>query len=750
MPAHKDGKDIVKIAVEMENQIPQLMQLDQKRPLKQIIQDLCGAWNTEENSEEFSLQFYDRELKYYVTEKNRNEVKDGTVLKLIFSPARTASDILEVLRYKVGEERRESLKRLVKFSSDTTFATEFINKQGKDYLASAIEQGSIRADEGLGLALESLVELLNHGICGWDSVDSNFIKRIATQVNSAATTPPSDPRVLINSLAILENIVNLGGQLYTVVEPEVALTNLIAHVQKNSSTPEVQQNSLALINALFSKSDLSKRQAMAATLSSRHVRSKILNSVLSSVKSDTAVVSGINASIIGSEMAHQLYVLQSLMFNLHEERTKVNPQTDSKTEADSKEKVNELRKLAFDSDMVAGTEAPHRSKNILLNGSTNFQDDYVKLGFENCKNPIDDFSACPPGLLALDLITYFAINYTETYIKVVLENCCRADREHECPFIRSSNQLTDMICDILKICEPPSEEGKLFYPMFFTHDSPLEEFFVICVILLNKTWKEMRATVEDFAKVFAVIRQQITRALADNDATTTFEKFRNKLATLSYAEIMNLWQKERIDRQTWENKAVSIIELREAIKPEIIELVKQQRLLFLTDGTLFVKYSSKGQRIKDKFWFCRLSSNFKVFHYGDCDENKIPTIDELGYKLPLVDIKAMVSGKDCSHMKESKSKKPTFALAFSLILDSEQDEPLNFVAPNEKSFAYWTDGVNALLGKDMVSSEYEHDLETLLSMEIKLRLLDTEGVTIPKTPPEVPPPPPNYDFNLKY
>jgi len=52
------------------------------------------------------------------------------------------------------------------------------------------------------------------------------------------------------------------------------------------------------------------------------------------------------------------------------------------------------------------------------------------------------------------------------------------------------------------------------------------------------------------------------------------------------------------------------------------------------------------------------------------------------------------------------------------------------------------------LGNKMASKEAENDLETLLSMEIKLRLLDAEGVgvDIPQDPPPVPADPPNYEF----
>lgn len=49
----------------------------------------------------------------------------------------------------------------------------------------------------------------------------------------------------------------------------------------------------------------------------------------------------------------------------------------------------------------------------------------------------------------------------------------------------------------------------------------------------------------------------------------------------------------------------------------------------------------------------------------------------------------------------------------------------------------------------MISEDMKHDLETLLSMEVKLRLLDTEGIRIPDAPPPIPKEPPNYDFVFK-
>lgn len=55
---------------------------------------------------------------------------------------------------------------------------------------------------------------------------------------------------------------------------------------------------------------------------------------------------------------------------------------------------------------------------------------------------------------------------------------------------------------IISLFSFTANEGRNdYHPMFFTHDRAFEELFGICIQLLNKTWKEMRATAEDFNKV---------------------------------------------------------------------------------------------------------------------------------------------------------------------------------------------------------------------------------------------------------
>uniref|UniRef100_A0A673JNY6 PH domain-containing protein n=1 Tax=Sinocyclocheilus rhinocerous TaxID=307959 RepID=A0A673JNY6_9TELE len=112
-----------------------------------------------------------------------------------------------------------------------------------------------------------------------------------------------------------------------------------------------------------------------------------------------------------------------------------------------------------------------------------------------------------------------------------------------------------------------------------------------------------------------VVREQITRALAMKPPS--LEQLRVKLRSLSYSEILRLRQSERMSQDDFQSPP--IIELRERIQPEILELIKQQRLNRLCEGSCFRKLGNR--RRQEKFWFCRLSLNHKVLHYGDLDES---------------------------------------------------------------------------------------------------------------------------------
>uniref|UniRef100_A0A669F471 Engulfment and cell motility 2 n=1 Tax=Oreochromis niloticus TaxID=8128 RepID=A0A669F471_ORENI len=694
--------DIVKVAIEWPGANAQLIEMDQ----------VCMSTTNEMNPHDFALRYADGP-QLYITEQ-------------VSFITRAARQLLERIQSHGIDARLEALKELAKLSADPTFAAEFINMEGIGTLARLVESGT-HFGEMLAFTLTAFLELMDHGIVSWDLISLSFIKQIAGYVNQ----PMVDVSILQRSLAILESMVLNSHSLYHRVAQEITVGQLIGHLQV--SNQEIQTYAIALINALFLKAPEDRRQVgalnvclypqeMASSLAQKHLRSIILNHVIRGNRP------------IKAEMAHQLYVLQVLTFNLLEERmmTKMDPNDQAQRDI-----IFELRRIAFDGENdPTGTE---KRKAM-------YTKDYKMLGFTNHVNPAMDFTQTPPGMLALDNMLYLAKVHQDTYIRIVLENSSREDK-HECPFGRCAIELTRMLCEILQVGELPNEGCNDYHPMFFTHDRAWEEFFCVCIQLLNKTWKEMRATAEDFNKVMQVVREQITRALAMKPSS--IDQLKTKLRGLNYSEILRLRQSERMSQDDFQSPP--IIELRERIQPEILELIKQQRLNRLCEGSCFRKLGNR--RRQEKFWFCRLSLNHKVLHYGDLDESpqgEVP-FELLSDKIPVSDIKSVVTGKDCPHMKEKsalKQNKEVLELAFSVLYDP--DETLNFVAPNKYEYCIWTDGLCALLGREMGSDLTRSDLDTLISMEMKLRLLDLENITIPEAPPPVPKEPSSYNFTYNY
>uniref|UniRef100_A0A2I4B079 Engulfment and cell motility protein 1 isoform X4 n=1 Tax=Austrofundulus limnaeus TaxID=52670 RepID=A0A2I4B079_AUSLI len=539
--------DIVKVAIEWPGAFPKLMEIDQKKPLSAIIKEVCEGWSLG-NHENFALQIADA-TNFYITEKNRNDIKNGSILRLTTSPYQTAVQLHERIQSSSMDAKLEALKDLANASRDITFAQEFINLDGISLLTQMVESGTDFGDL-LSFTLTAFVELMDHGIISWDTFSVAFIKKIASFVNKSAM----DTAVLQRSLAILESMVLNSQDLYHKVAQEITIGQLIPHLQ--GTDQDIQTYTIAVINALFLKAPEEKRQEMAHILAQKQLRSIILTNV---IRSNTP---------INDEMAHQLYVLQVLTFNLLEDRmmTKMDPQDQAQRDI-----IFELRRIAFDVECE-----PNNSGSIEKRKSM-YTRDYKKLGFINHVNPAVDFTQIPPGMLALDNMLYFARHHQDAYIRIVLENSSREDK-HECPFGRSSIELTKMLCEILKVGELPSENCHDFHPMFFTHDRSFKEFFCICIQLLNKTWKEMRATSEDFNKVMQVVREQIMRALTLKP--NSLDQFKSRLQNLSYTEILKIRQSERMNQEDFQSRP--ILELREKIQPEIMELIKQQRLNRLT------------------------------------------------------------------------------------------------------------------------------------------------------------------------
>ncbi|XP_075851837.1 engulfment and cell motility protein 3 isoform X2 [Microcebus murinus] len=673
-------RNVVKIAVQMRDAIPQLIQLDQAKPLAAVLKEVCDAWSLT-LPERYALQFADGHRRY-ITENNRAEIKNGSILCLSTAPDLEAEQLLGGLQSGSREGRREALRRLVLLSSDMTFAREVISRDGLQRLGTIIEDGD-DLGEVLALALRTFLELMEHGVVSWETLSIPFVRKVVCYVNMNLMDPSVQPL----ALRLLESVTLSSPALGQLIKSEVPLDRLLVHLQVMNQ--QLQTKAMALLTALLQGASPAERKHMLDYLWQRNLRQFIYKNIIHS------------AAPLGDEMAHHLYVLQSLTLGLLEPRmrTPLDPYSQ-----EQREQLQALRQAAFESEgesLGTGLSADRRRSLCAR--------EFRKLGFS-----------------------------------FVLENSSREDK-HECPFARSSIQLTVLLCELLHVGEPCSETAQDFSPMFFGQDQSFHELFCVGIQLLNKTWKEMRATQEDFDKVMQVVREQLARTLALKPSS--LELFRTKVNALTYGEVLRLRQTERLHQEG--TLAPPILELREKLKPELMGLIRQQRLLRLCEGTLFRKISSR--RRQDKLWFCCLSPNHKVLQYGDVEEGADPpTPEALPEQLPVADIRALLTGKDCPHIREKgsgKQNKDLCELAFSVSYDrGEEEAHLNFIAPSKREFHLWTDGLSALLGSPMGSEQTRLDLEQLLTMETKLRLLELENVPIPERPPPIPPPPTNFNF----
>ena len=103
-----------------------------------------------------------------------------------------------------------------------------------------------------------------------------------------------------------------------------------------------------------------------------------------------------------------------------------------------------------------------------------------------------------------------------------------------------------------------------------------------------------------------VVKEQITRAFSERPHT--FDSLKTKLTNWSFAKIQDARQRELDKLEEEKRQAKPIRELREMIKPEILDVIRQQRINRMIAGFHFKNRDKK----KEKFLFMRLSHNAKV------------------------------------------------------------------------------------------------------------------------------------------
>lgn len=720
-------QDRVKVAIEPDRAQgsvpPLLMDFEHNVQLTAILRDVCSRWEIP-NPDHYSFKYSDTKPKGstaklqakfgYLTEENRQELKNGDILCIAVAPKFQAKETFLKITSSDPQKRTEGIHEVTKLSRDYAFACEFVQLNGVGTLMMMVEKAqlsSISDKQEQAHVLGAFQELMEHSIVSWDTVGENFVKKVVNFLDRSRQMENFHGPFAYRSLAILESILLSGTAYHEIITREVSPNTLVQQfiARQDVTKPEcldVVHYALAVINALISTAD--NRQKTLKSVAESQLSQAINTSILQ-VKSE-----------VDRDIAHQLSIYQSYILNQVEGRMRM---PFKEGELQFEEALRVLPSRAFPDDYQS-----------LRSASQVSEQHWKQLGFTH-SNPKMEFSSTPPGVLALDCMVYLAKYKHDIFTRLLF-----AHTDNPCPFAQTSVALTRVLCQIFRIGEQLSEIGYIteFIPVLILSDEPFKEVYCITIQLLFKTWKEMRASLLDLEKVMAVVTKQITTVLQSEKSTslTSFDLLRTKLYELSYKKITESEEKSHLlDEAVLKSKPVE--ELRESILPQIQDLVKQERLRHLIQGASFPKL---GRRGRDQNFYCRLAPNLKVIHFGDMNGQSNPPLEALDKKIQVSEMKLEVGANCPVPERVKKTANNIFSLCYN------GDEHLDFFAPTETVFHIWIDGLSVLLGKKMPSKAAEEDLETLLNMDLKLRLLDLENVTIPSQPPAIPPEPSNYDF----
>ncbi|KAK8760026.1 hypothetical protein V5799_028706 [Amblyomma americanum] len=691
----------------------QLLDLDLGLPLATIIDDVCRRACIG-NPEYYAVKYDGSEV--YVFDANKSDIRNGDMLQLVQMPM-NRNEVAEKLSSGTPEEKEDALRTLLILVSDPDSAIKFIANDGHKSILNCIESGFCKRWV-LRYALQCLQGFIDHGLISWDVLSNKSLSRILKETNCSSGTSWNCVKVFLRVLAA---VVTSNASAYETVFMGMPWERYALLMQDGSV--EVMRNCIMLLNALFAQGNSSHRDALKNAISNWKIKSVVWMRLT-------------NYGQVDADLARALHVFQAQLLGLYERLWKASVDPEDLALNGKIDFLLKLGEAGFTSD---------DTRYKTLSTRRRLSNCYRAMGIECVESPLRDF-AKPGGRLAIENLLYFAEKYNLSFTTAIHENLFSSP-EHMCPLVESSIMLTRLLCHVFGIGQPAGDDGT-FLLMYFSHESFFEEVFSVCMLLVFKTWREMKASVAFVNKVFAVVYVQITRALKLNPHCSDINAFRTTLSSLPYSEILKLQQRENDERKAFERQSRAVSQLRDSLRADIVALVNENRLNVLRRGARFQKCGAKGNRVKDCYVFVKLSPNLKTFHYGDCSALcEDVDIEELSETIQVSDIETINTGTSCPQAR--KAPRAVVDLAFSIVV-CDDGQPLNLVATSTKVFNRWLDGLAVLMGNTASSIDARGDMGILLDMEVRLRLLETEGIPIPETPPPIPPPPSNFDFASKY
>ncbi|EXF81558.1 hypothetical protein COL5a_003432 [Colletotrichum fioriniae] len=681
------------------------------------------------------------------------------------------ADIPALLSRLASDEdaaRKMAVFKLQSSINDPAFADVFISSGGLVILRRLIMSAG---GNTLAYSLQSLTRLLEVDM-GWEIFEGSSSGDLVERIVELIVTNPL-VNILRGAMSILVALVGHtqssrpttprtpGSFGFRALKPAVAVYPqffelVIAQLQ--SADHALCANALMLINAMIRDAVSSDTSITKANNPAMEEWSKFIKRLqdLGLIK---AVYNLMQSSSL-QDLAHPLLEFQSLTKVLLRKWREV------RVDLERPEHRRGLKGLHLASNPEKQVNGIHRLDEINELGKKGSRrhnpEKWRRLGFET-ESPTQEFEV--PGFLGMMDLTDYVRKNEDSFQKMLLEQSTKP-RNERCPVARASLAVTMILYDHFEVEKSDVEDikgyqgldgiknnEKLFRPLLLQwsrlHTAGLQAFF--------RVWKSTAAEHLDFEKVAELVRILIEQVVGQASRTKDVLEVEEELLEYDCTRLREL-QMELLELSFEDQWGQHLYQVREELRQEALQFVKEQRIRCLLQGSWFSKplprrdTNPRDENLKRRLYtprpwrFAKLSHNRRYLHYADFEAQTAqdPGLDILTEKVDLSTISSVVSNVSASN-EESRSatssstlknnvtvKSTTKITIFSYANPTEaanggdaKEQAILTLNPVTHSLASeWLDGLLMLLNQAPITAETNKLVNLVSDFGLKIRLLN--------------------------
>lgn len=673
------------------------------------------------------------------------------------------ADIPALLSRLASDEdavRKMAVFKLQNSINDPAFADVFISLGGLVVLRRLIMSSS---GNTLAYSLQSLTRLLEVDM-GWDIFEGPTASDLVERIVQLIVTNPL-VNILRGAMSILVALVGhsqssgRGGASrmpgtfgFRALKPAVAVFPQFFELviqQLRSADHALCANALMLVNALIRDAVSCHNPSTSSGRTSGHGAAEEWSKLIKRLQ-DLGLVQAVYNLMQSSalqDLAHPLLEFQSLT------KVLLRKWRELKVDLERPEHRRALKGLHLAS-------APDRS-----NGNTLPRDEgaevgrkssrkhnpekWRRLGFET-ENPAQEFETA--GYLGMMDLTDYVRRYEDEFQKILLEQAASPAQER-CPIARASLAVTMILYDHFEVdrADPDDAKGlqgaevagqdRLFRPLILQwsrlHTAGLHSF--------ARIWQATGAELTDFDKVAELVRILVEQLVGQASRTKDLLEVEDDMQEFDVARLREL-QMELLGLSFEDIWGQHLYQVREELKQEALQFVKEQRVRCLLQGSWFTKPTPRRDTDPNKrrlytptAWrFARLSSNRRYLHYADYEARTAhdPALNSLTEKIDLSTISSVVSNVSASgesSRSAASGSRPTTKItiySFEKAVNgahkakSEEYPILTLWPPTHSLASEWLDGLLMLLNQAPITAETNKLVNLVSDYGLKIRLLN--------------------------